>query len=72
MLEEARDRLTAERDELRRINDETTTQLLKVTAQAGLAEGQVTSLRDALADLSVRLDRAEVRLALPWWRRLLG
>jgi hypothetical protein len=29
-------------------------------------------LRETVADLRARLDRAEARLAVPWWRRLLG
>jgi hypothetical protein len=35
-------------------------------------EGEARALRDALADLARRLDQAEARLALPWWRRLMG
>ena len=40
--------------------------------RVGRAEGEAAALRDALADLAGRLDRAEARLARPWWRRLLG
>jgi hypothetical protein len=42
------------------------------TARAAGAEGEAAALRDALADLSRHLDRAEERLAQPWWRKLLG
>jgi hypothetical protein len=37
-----------------------------------VAAGRVEAeLRDALADTRARLDRAEVRLAMPWWQRWL-
>jgi hypothetical protein len=36
------------------------------------AEGEATALRDRVADLSRCLDRAEERLAQPWWKRLFG
>ena len=49
-----------------------TADLVRATDRAGKAEGQVQALRDALADLADRLDRAEARLAMPWWRRLIG
>ncbi len=38
-------------------------------AAAGRVEAE---LRDALADSRARLDRAEARLAMPWWRRWVG
>jgi hypothetical protein len=47
-------------------------ELLQAVERAAGAEGENRTLRDALADLSRRLDRAEERLAQPWWRRLLG
>lgn len=36
------------------------------------AEGEAAALRAQVLDLAARLDRAELRLAMPWWRRLLG
>ena len=39
---------------------------------AAVAEAQAAMLRETVADLRVRLDRAETRLTVPWWRRLLG
>src|SRR3954454_9077414 len=39
---------------------------------AAVAEAQAAMLRETVADLRVRLDRAETRLTAPWWRRLLG
>jgi|1185.fasta_scaffold399991_1 multidrug resistance efflux pump len=39
---------------------------------AAVAEAQAAMLRETVADLRARLDRAEARLAVPWWRRLLG
>src|SRR3954454_354912 len=33
---------------------------------------EVGPLREALADLSARLDRAEEYLCRPWWRKLFG
>jgi hypothetical protein len=47
-------------------------EVLRLTERAARAEGEALALRDALADLARRLDRAEERLAMPWWRRLLG
>jgi hypothetical protein len=43
--------------------------------RAASAMGETTALRDALADLSRRLDTATaalVELRKPWWQRLLG
>jgi hypothetical protein len=45
---------------------------LEARDRAAHAEGEVLPLREALADLSARLDRAEALLALPWWRRMFG
>jgi hypothetical protein len=53
---ERRDRAKAEGDTLRE--------------RAAGAEGAARARREALADLSARLDRAEAVLALPWWKRL--
>ena len=50
-------------------------QMLKVTNRAARAEGEASALRDALADLSRRLDVATAELAdarRPWWRRLIS
>jgi hypothetical protein len=38
-------------------------------AAAGRVEAE---LRDALVDSRARLNRAEARLAMPWWRRWVG
>jgi chromosome segregation ATPase len=71
-LQERLAKLEAERERLAR-------ELLQAVERAALAEGRLATagettdaLRDALADLSRRLDRAEERLAQPWWRKLLG
>jgi hypothetical protein len=66
--QEHRERLQA----LRETVEHRTEALLAMTARAASAEGEAKALRDALADLAARLDRAEQRLALPWWRRWLG
>lgn len=47
-------------------------QLLHAVERAARAEGEAAALRDALADLAGRLDRAEQRLAAPWWSRLFA
>jgi hypothetical protein len=39
---------------------------------AGRAEGELVAVRTALAREQARADRLEERLALPWWKRLLG
>ena len=57
---------------LREALDQRIAELLHMAARAARAEGEASALRDALADLAGRLDRAEERLALPWWRRVLG
>jgi hypothetical protein len=64
--QEHRERLQALRDAL----EQRTDSLLAMTERAARAEGEALALRDALADLAARLNRAEERLALPWWRRL--
>lgn len=66
--QEHREQLQALREAL----EQRTVELLTMTKRAGEAEGEARALRDALADLAARLNRAEERLALPWWRRLLG
>lgn len=66
--QEHRERLQALRDTI----EARTAALLAMTERAARAEGEAAALRDALADLAGRLDRAEARLALPWWRRALG
>jgi CelD/BcsL family acetyltransferase involved in cellulose biosynthesis len=60
-LRAERDLARAEANKLRREMD-------------GLREraGEVGPLREALADLSARLDRAEEYLRRPWWKRLFG
>ena len=79
LVSELRDRLAqaetkaAERiAELEATTGQRAAELLAMTARAASAESEARVLRDALADLASRLDRAEARLALPWWRRLLG
>ena len=63
------DSLRAEFEQERRQSADRTAALLE---RAAKAEGQVLELHNALADLAGRLDRAEARLAMPWWRRLMG
>lgn len=46
--------------------------LREATAAAARGEGEARALRDALADLAGRLDRAEAELRKPLWRRLFG
>jgi hypothetical protein len=41
-------------------------------AAKAAAAAEIGALRETVADLRGRLDRAEARLAAPWWRRLLG
>ena len=51
-----------------------TAELLAAIERAAHAEGEAVALRDALADLAGRLDRADAELRdlrRPWWRRLL-
>jgi hypothetical protein len=57
--------------ELQETADQRAAELLAMTARAASAEGEAKALRDALADLAARLDRAEAELRLPWWRRWL-
>jgi hypothetical protein len=57
---------------LREAVEQRTTELLVMTKRAGEAEGEAKALRDALADLADRLNRAEAELRRPWWRRALG
>ncbi len=78
LVSELRDRLAqaeakaAERiADLEAVADQRAAELLAMAARAAGAEGEARALRDALADLASRLDRAEARLALPWWRRLI-
>jgi hypothetical protein len=54
---------------LREALEQRTAELLHMTARAARAEGETVALRDALADLAGRLDRAEAELRRPWWRR---
>lgn len=58
--------------ELQDVADQRAAELLAMTARAAGAEGEARALRDALADLAGRLDRAEAELRRPWWRRLFG
>ena len=58
--------------ELQETADHRAAELLAMTARAAGAEGEVRALRDALADLAGRLDRAEAELRRPWWRRMIG
>ena len=58
--------------ELEATADQRAAELLAMTARAASAEGEAKALRDALADLASRLDRAEAELRRPWWRRLIG
>jgi hypothetical protein len=46
-------------------------QILNRTRLAAASRVEV-ELRASLADARTRLDRAEARLAAPWWQRLLG
>ena len=66
--QEHREQLQALREAL----EQRTAELLAMTKRAGEAEGEAKALRDALADLAARLDRAEAELRRPWWRRALG
>jgi hypothetical protein len=62
-------------DELQAVRadrDRLAQELMAACERAGRTEGEAAALRDALFDLSRRLDRAEERLALPWWKRLLA
>lgn len=58
--------------ELEATADQRAAELLAAAVRAAKAEGEAIALRDALADLAGRLDRAEAELRRPWWRRLLG
>lgn len=58
--------------ELQETADQRAVELLAMTARSAKAEGEAKALRDALADLAGRLDRAEAELRRPWWRRLFG
>ena len=47
-------------------------ELMEATRRAAEAEGENRVLRAALEREQTRADRLEARLALPWWRRLIG
>jgi hypothetical protein len=64
--------LRAERDKAREEAETLRHELRKAGERAAGAEGEARALREALADLSARLDRAEAVLAQPWWKRLFG
>lgn len=64
--------LRARINDLKDVADQRAAELLTMTARAAGAEGEARALRDALADLAGRLDRAEAELRRPWWRRWLG
>jgi hypothetical protein len=66
--------LEYEREALIEAGDRLSDELLATAQRAARAEGEVAALRDALGDLSRRLDKAtdELReLRRPWWRRLI-
>lgn len=65
------DELRARINDLEDLADQRAAELLAMTARAAHAEGETKALRDALWDLSSRLDRAEAELRRPWWWRLL-
>jgi hypothetical protein len=67
-----RDKVRSERDKAREEIETLRRELQKAGERAAGAEGEAGALREALADLSARLDRAEAVLALPWWKRLFG
>jgi hypothetical protein len=61
--------------ELEAAADQRVAELLAMTGRAADAEGEARALRDALADLAGRLDRAEAELAearRPWLARVLA
>lgn len=60
--------LRAQIAELQVVADQRAAELLAMTARAAGAEGETRALRDALADLAGRLDRAEEALRRPWWQ----
>jgi chromosome segregation ATPase len=45
---------------------------LEAATRAAIAEGRAQSYLESLQDLATRLDRAEARLAMSWWRRMFG
>lgn len=67
--------LTAELRTLRTDRDRLVAQLIEAKERAAGSEGEARALRDALADLSRRLDDATLELTYlrrPWWHRLFG
>jgi excisionase family DNA binding protein len=77
-LRRDRDAARVEADRWRQAAEERsqalTRELIEARERAGRAEGEAMALRDALADLSHRLDMATaelVELRRPWWRRWL-
>jgi hypothetical protein len=71
-LREQNARLHQQVSDLQSERDRIVEQRAQARERAAKAEGEASTLRDALFDLSARLDRAEARLAMPWWKRLFG